>query len=46
MSGRRVALMSSTLKARQFGFGECMDSHAMFLRHLSVLAERGIIPPS
>jgi nucleoside-diphosphate-sugar epimerase len=37
-------IMSSTLKARQFGFGDCVDTYAMFTHHLTVLAERGIIP--
>lgn len=37
-------IMSSTLKARQFGFAACLDTYEMFIRHLDVLAERRIIP--
>ena len=37
-------IMSSTLKSRRRGFGDCEDSHEMFIRHLGVLAERRIIP--
>ena len=34
----------STIKLRQAGFGDCVDSEAMFRRHLTRMAERGVLP--
>ena len=37
-------IMSSTLKARRYGFHDCVDSHAMFACHLDRLGEEELIP--
>lgn len=37
-------IMSSTLKARQFGFQDCLDTYDMFIRNLRVLSDRRLIP--
>jgi nucleoside-diphosphate-sugar epimerase len=34
----------STIKLRQAGFGDCVDTEAMFRRHLARMAERGVLP--
>ena len=34
----------STIKLRQAGFGDCVDTEAMFRRHLARLAERRVLP--
>jgi nucleoside-diphosphate-sugar epimerase len=35
----------STIKLRQAGFGDCIDTQAMFLKWFGRLAERRVIPP-
>jgi nucleoside-diphosphate-sugar epimerase len=35
----------STIKLRQAGFGDCIDTEAMFRKWFGRLAERGVIPP-
>jgi nucleoside-diphosphate-sugar epimerase len=39
-----TAILVSTIKLRQAGFGECVDTEEMFRRQLRELADRGIIP--
>jgi nucleoside-diphosphate-sugar epimerase len=34
----------STIKLRQAGFGDCVDTEAMFRTHLKRLADRGVLP--
>jgi nucleoside-diphosphate-sugar epimerase len=34
----------STIKLRQAGFGDCVDTEVMFRRHLTRMAERGVLP--
>jgi nucleoside-diphosphate-sugar epimerase len=34
----------STIKLRQAGFGDCVDTEVMFARWLGILAERGVTP--
>jgi len=35
----------STIKLRNAGFGDCVDTDEMFTRWLNILAERRVIPP-
>ncbi len=35
----------STIKLRHAGFGDCIDTEAMFLKWFGRLVERGVIPP-
>ena len=42
--GRARSTLLSTIKIRQFGFSECVDTEAMFARHLRVLQEERILP--
>lgn len=39
-----ASTLVSTIKLRQAGFGDCVDTEAMFARWLGVLADRGVIP--
>ena len=41
----RAPVLVSTIKLRQAGFGECIDTEQMFAKWLERLAERRIIPP-
>jgi hypothetical protein len=41
----RGPVLVSTIKLRQAGFGECIDTEAMFAKWLGWLVERGVIPP-
>ncbi len=34
----------STIKLRQAGFGDCVDTEAMFRSHLARLVERRVLP--
>jgi hypothetical protein len=34
----------STIKLRQAGFGDCVDTEVMFRRHLTRMIERGVLP--
>jgi hypothetical protein len=38
------AILVSTIKARQHGFADCMDTEAMFLEWLSEYQRRGALP--
>ncbi len=38
------AMLVSTIKLRQAGFGECIDTQVMFSKWLGRLVERGILP--
>jgi hypothetical protein len=42
--GARSTLLS-TIKIRQFGFHECVDTQAMFVRHFRALQAERILPP-
>ena len=42
--GQEFDIISSTTKARQFGFSEIQDSEKMFLRHFDELRRNRIIP--
>ena len=46
LSGLRtpVPILNSTIKARQAGFDECMDSEDMFRKWFGRMAESGLIP--
>jgi hypothetical protein len=39
-------VISSTMKAREFGFGEFLDTEKMFLRQFDELRANKIIPPA
>ena len=39
-----AAVLVSTTKLRQAGFGDCVDTEVMFKTWLGRLAERGVIP--
>jgi nucleoside-diphosphate-sugar epimerase len=39
-----ASTLVSTIKLRQAGFGDCVDTEVMFTRWLGILAERGVIP--
>jgi nucleoside-diphosphate-sugar epimerase len=39
-----ASTLVSTIKLRQSGFGDCVDTEVMFAHWLGVLAERGVIP--
>jgi len=39
------AMLVSTTKLRQAGFGDCMDTEVMFAKWFGRLADRGILPP-
>jgi nucleoside-diphosphate-sugar epimerase len=43
-AGPPGAALVSTIKLRQAGFGDCIDTEAMFAKWLTRLAERGVIP--
>jgi nucleoside-diphosphate-sugar epimerase len=38
------SILVSTIKLRQAGFGECIDTEAMFRKWLGRLVERGVLP--
>jgi hypothetical protein len=38
-------ILVSTIKLRQAGFGDCVDTEVMFRKWFSRLAERGLLPP-
>ncbi|HEV2364846.1 MAG TPA: SDR family oxidoreductase [Caulobacteraceae bacterium] len=38
------AFLVSTIKLRQAGFADCIDTEVMFAKHLARMAERGVIP--
>jgi hypothetical protein len=38
------AVLVSTIKLRQAGFGDCVDTEVMFKTWLKRLADRGVIP--
>lgn len=42
--GAEHDIVSSTIRARQLGFADCLDSQDMFAEHLRRLADDGIIP--
>ena len=42
--GSQTTLLS-TVKARQFGFAECIDTATMFREHFSALQARKVLPP-
>lgn len=42
--GSQTTLLS-TIKARQFGFAECIDTATMFREHFSALQARKVLPP-
>lgn len=37
-------MVQSTIKIRQAGFGDCVDSHESFLGHLQHLRDLAIVP--
>ena len=37
-------MLVSTIKLRQAGFGDCVDTEVMFKTWLKRLADRGVIP--
>jgi nucleoside-diphosphate-sugar epimerase len=39
-----ASTLVSTIKLRQAGFGDCVDTEVMFARWFDVLAERGVLP--
>jgi hypothetical protein len=39
------AVLVSTIKLRQAGFGDCEDTERMFAKWLARLAERRVLPP-
>ena len=39
-----ASTLVSTIKLRQAGFGDCVDTEVMFRRWLGILAERGLVP--
>ena len=39
-----ASTLVSTIKLRQAGFGDCVDTEVMFRRWLGILAERGVVP--
>jgi hypothetical protein len=41
---RPASTLVSTIKLRQAGFGDCVDTEVMFAKWLGRLAERGILP--
>ena len=41
-----LPILNSTIKARQAGFTECMDTEDMFRKWFSRLQETGAIPPA
>lgn len=43
--GRARSTLLSTIKIRQFGFHECVDTEAMFAKHLRALQAERILPP-
>jgi nucleoside-diphosphate-sugar epimerase len=42
---QRQNLLVSTVKIRQAGFADCVDTEDMFREQLGTLAERGVLPP-
>ncbi len=40
-----ASILVSTIKLRQAGFGDCVDTEAMFRKWLGRLVERNILPP-
>ena len=40
-----LPILNSTIKVRQAGFGECMDTEDMFRKWFSRLQESGMLPP-
>ncbi len=42
--GRALSTLVSTIKIRQFGFAECIDTQAMFTKHLRALQRERILP--
>lgn len=45
MSRPRVPIVNSTIKVRQAGFHDCLDTEDMFRAQLDQLQERRVIPP-
>jgi nucleoside-diphosphate-sugar epimerase len=39
------SMLVSTIKLRQAGFGDCIDTEEMFAKWLTRLADRGVLPP-
>jgi hypothetical protein len=39
------AMLVSTIKIRQAGFGDCEDTEVMLAKWLGRLVERGVMPP-
>ena len=39
-----LPILNSTIKLRQAGFGDCVDTEVMFRRHLTRMIERGVLP--
>jgi nucleoside-diphosphate-sugar epimerase len=39
------AMLVSTIKIRQAGFGDCQDTEVMFAKWLGRLVDRGVLPP-
>ncbi len=37
-------VMASTVKARQYGFSDCLDTEAMYLKHLTTLQQNRVLP--
>jgi len=40
-----IPFFESTIKIREAGFADCIDSHRMFAEHLADLQARRILPP-
>ena len=40
-----TAMLVSTIKIRQAGFGDCQDTEVMFAKWLTRLVDRGVLPP-
>ena len=40
-----AAMLVSTTKLRQAGFGDCVDTEVMFAKWLGKLVDRGVLPP-
>jgi nucleoside-diphosphate-sugar epimerase len=40
-----TAMLVSTIKIRQAGFGDCEDTEVMFAKWLNKLVDRGVLPP-
>ncbi len=38
-------VMASTIKARRFGFHDCMDTEDMLIEHLAAMQAAGVLPP-